>query len=64
MRTWQTLWLLKTRKAADDLRAVIQLYRKSDLKIFYKYIADTLEDHFDEIVNSFIIIEKYSKDGK
>ena len=53
----------KPKEATDGLRAVIQHYRNSDQKIFYKYIADTLEEYFDEIVNSFIVVEKYSKDG-
>lgn len=54
----------KPKEAAVGLRSVIQHYRNSDQKIFYKYVADTLEEYFDEIVNSFIVIEKYSKDGK
>lgn len=54
----------KPKEAAAGLRAVIQHYRNSDQKIFYKYIADTLEEYFDEIANSFIVVEKYSKDGK
>jgi transposase len=54
----------KPKEAAAGLRAVIQHYRNSDQKIFYKYIADTLEEYFDEITNSFIVIEKYSKNGK
>ena len=54
----------KPKEAAAGLRAVIQHYRNSDQKIFYKYIADTLEEYFDEIVNSFIVVEKYSKNGK
>ena len=52
------------KEAAAGLRAVIQHYRNSDQKIFYKYIADTLEEYFDEIANSFIVVEKYSKNGK
>ena len=54
----------KPKEAAAGLRAVIQHYRNSDQKIFYKYIADTLEEYFDEITNSFIVVEKYSKNGK
>ena len=54
----------KPKEAAAGLRAVIQHYRNSDQKIFYKFIADTLEEYFDEIANSFIVVEKYSKDGK
>jgi len=54
----------KPKEAAAGLRAVIQHYRNSDQKIFYKYIADTLEEYFDEIANSFIVVEKYSKNGK
>ena len=50
--------------AATGLRSVIQHYRNSDQKIFFKYIADTLEEYFDEIVNSFIVAEKYNKTGK
>jgi transposase len=49
--------------ARAGLQAVIQHYRNSDQRIFYKYIADTLVQYFDCIVNSFIVIEKYSKDG-
>ena len=53
----------KPKEAAKGLRNLIEYYRKCDQKLFYKYIANTLEEYFDEIVNSFIVIEKYSKDG-
>lgn len=51
-------------EASEGLRNVIQHYRKSDQKIFYKYVADTLEEYFDKIVNSFIVLEKYDKNGQ
>ena len=53
----------RPKEAADGLRGVIRHYRNSDQKIFYKYVADTLEEYFDEIVNSFIAVEKYSNSG-
>jgi len=54
----------KPKEAAGGLRNLIEYYRKCDQILFYKYIADTLEEYFDEIVNSFIVVEKYGKDGK
>jgi len=54
----------KPKEAAIGLRAVIDTYRNCNQRMFYKYIANTLEEYFDCIVNSFIVVEKYSKDGK
>lgn len=53
----------KPKEAANGLRGVIEYYRKSDQRIFYKYIANTLEEYFDPIVNSFIVVEKYRKES-
>lgn len=54
----------KPKEAAVGLRAIIDTYRNSNQRIFYKFVADTLEEYFDCIVNSFIVVEKYSKDRK
>lgn len=53
----------KPKEAAAGLRAVIDTYRHCNQRIFYKFIADTLEEYFDQIVNSFNVVVKYSKDG-
>lgn len=53
----------KPKETANGLRGVIEYYRKSDQRIFYKYIANTLEEYFDPIVNSFIVVEKCRKES-
>lgn len=53
----------KPKEVAAGLRAVIYTYRHCDQRIFYKFVADTLEEYFDQIVNSFTVVAKYSKDG-
>ena len=44
------------------LRQLIQEYRFSGFKLF-RDIADTLDYHFESIINSFIVIERMCADG-
>lgn len=50
------------KKARIALRSLIQEYRASGYRIF-KDFADTLDYHFESIINSFIVIERYCADG-
>ena len=50
------------KKARTALRILIQEYRNSGYKIFRNF-ADTLDYHFESIINSFIVIERYCADG-
>lgn len=50
------------KKARPALRQLIQEYRSSGYKLF-RDIADTLDYHFESIVNSFIVIERMCADG-
>ena len=50
------------KKARPALRALIQEYRNSGYKIFRSF-ADTLDYHFESIINSFIVIERCCADG-
>lgn len=49
--------------ARSGLEKLIAFYRHSNYRIFNYYVANTLEEYFDSIVNSFIVVEKYGKDG-
>lgn len=51
-----------SKKARPALRQLIQEYRFSGHKLF-RDIADTLDYHFESIVNSFIVIERMCDDG-
>ena len=51
-----------SKKARPALRQLIQEYRFSGYKLF-RDIADTLDYHFESIVNSFIVIERMCEDG-
>ena len=51
-----------SKKARPALRQLIQEYRFSGYKLF-RDIADTLDYHFESIVNSFIVIERMCADG-
>lgn len=48
--------------ARDGLREIICLYRNSKYKMF-RDIADTLQDFFEPIANSFIMTKRISKNG-
>ena len=50
------------KKARPQLRQIIQDYRFSGYKMF-RDIADTLDYHFESIINSFIVIERICADG-
>ena len=50
------------KKARPQLRQLIQDYRFSGFKLF-RDIADTLDYHFESIINSFIVIERMCSDG-
>lgn len=50
------------KKARPLLRQLIQEYRSSGFKLF-RDIADTLDYHFESIINSFIVIERMCADG-
>ena len=50
------------KQARPVLRALIQEYRTSGYKIFRDF-ADTLDWHFESIINSFIVIERCCSDG-
>ena len=50
------------KKARPALHQLIQEYRNSGYTTF-KSIADTLDYHFESIINSFIIIERLCADG-
>lgn len=50
------------KKARPMLRQLIHDYRYSGYKLF-RNIADTLDYHFESIINSFIIIERMCADG-
>ncbi|MBO5514407.1 MAG: transposase [Mogibacterium sp.] len=50
------------KKARPMLRQLIQEYRFSGFKLF-RDIADTLDYHFESIINSFIVIERMCADG-
>lgn len=45
-----------------ELRKLIQLYRECPYPMFHE-IADTLSYHFESIVNSFIMVERFCCDG-
>lgn len=51
-----------SKKARPALRALIHEYRYCGYKLF-RDIADTLDSHFESIVNSFIVIERMCADG-
>lgn len=48
--------------AKDALAKLIHIYRNCNYPLFHR-IADSLETHFEQIINSFILVEKYGKDG-
>ena len=50
------------KKARPALRQLIQEYRNSGYPMF-KDIADTLDYHFESIINSFIVMERFCADG-
>ena len=50
------------KKARPALRQLIQEYRNSGYPMF-KDIADTLDYHFESIINSFIVMERYCESG-
>lgn len=50
------------KKARPALRILIHEYRDSGYRIF-KNFADTLDYHFESIINSFIVIERCCADG-
>lgn len=49
-------YLGRPNEAKVGLLQIIRTYRESDFKIFNE-IADTLDSHFDAIINSFILID-------
>lgn len=51
------------KEAVKGLQELILFYRNCSQRIFYKYVADTLERYFDGIVNSFIVVQKYTDKG-
>lgn len=50
------------KRARPALHALIQEYRTSGYRIF-RDIADTLDYHFESIINSFIVVERLCSDG-
>ena len=50
------------KKARPALHQLIQEYRNSGYAMF-KDIADTLDGHFESIINSFIVMERLCADG-
>lgn len=53
----------------DDFKAlkkgfdkIIRLYKNSKYRMFNE-VADSLETHYDEIINSFVLVEKLTSDG-
>ena len=53
----------------DDFKAlkkgfdkIILLYKNSKYRMFNE-VADSLETHYDEIINSFVLVEKLTSDG-
>jgi transposase len=50
------------KKARVALHQLIHEYRYSGFKTF-KEIADTLDYHFESIINSFVVMERYCADG-
>lgn len=52
------------KEAEIALKQLIDLYAKSDQHIFSHYVADMLNTHFSSILNSFIVIKKFTKKGK
>lgn len=48
--------------ARGALFKLIETYRASKYTLFHE-IADSLEAHFEPIINSFILVKKYEKDG-
>ena len=50
------------KKARPRLRQLIQEYRFSGFRLF-RDIADTLDYHFESIINSFIVIERLCPEG-
>ena len=50
------------KKARPALRQLIQEYRNSGFPMF-RDIADTLDYHFESIINSFIVMERFCADG-
>lgn len=49
--------------ARKALPEIISLYRKCDFQ-FFNEVADTLQDHTEQIINSFILIERVDRTGK
>lgn len=49
--------------AAEGLEKLIDMYRHSEQILFSAYISKTLSSNFDSIVNSFIVIQKHTKNG-
>ena len=50
------------KRAHPALRELIRFYRDSPFKEF-RDVADTLEYHFESIINSFIMVERYCTGG-
>ena len=50
------------KRARPALRQLIQEYRNSGYPLF-RSIADTLDYHFESIINSFIVMERYCAEG-
>ena len=48
--------------ARKSLPDIIRLYRQSRFRMF-RDIADTLEEHSEQIINSFIMIERIDRNG-
>ena len=48
--------------AKKGLENIIKMYRECKYRLFND-IADSLTNHFEEIINSFIIVEKYGAEG-
>lgn len=51
------------KEARPALRRIIEIYRQSEYKIF-RDISYTLEEFFEPIINSFILSQRVSKDGR
>ena len=51
------------KEARHALRDIIKIYRNSQYKMF-RDISFTLEEFFEPIINSFILSERVSKDGR
>ena len=48
-----------TKGAREGLKRIIREYRECPFPLFYE-VADSLNRHFDEIINSFILVDKYN----